>query len=101
MTTKMTPTAARLFRPAVLTAVGLAALLLAGCKTAPAGPKVVAEREEVTRAFAPAWYDDTPRVEDGSIYKTAQAYGADPMMAGSIAINLARLGQLALKEDLQ
>ncbi len=65
--------------------------LPAGCKSNQrAQPKVVAERSEVTRAFSPPWYEETPRSEHGSIYKTAQAVGANPVVSENLAVNLAR-----------
>ncbi len=65
--------------------------LPAGCKSNQrAQPKVVPERSEVTRAFSPPWYEETPRSEDGSIYKTAQAVGANPVVSENLAVNLAR-----------
>ncbi|MHC4989873.1 MAG: hypothetical protein ACYTGC_02740 [Planctomycetota bacterium] len=60
---------------------------LAGCSNQ---PKVVPERTEVTRAFSPEWYEETPRGDDKSIYKTAQGVGVNPGIAESVAINQAR-----------
>jgi hypothetical protein len=77
-------------RPQVLFLAALAGglSLAAGCKSTE--PKIVAERSEVTRAFSPAWYEETPRSESGSIYKTAQAVGANPVVSENLAVNLAR-----------
>jgi hypothetical protein len=73
--------------------------LTAGCKSKqPPQPKVVAERTEVMRAFSPVWYEETPRSENGSIYKTAQALGANPVVSENLAVNLARQ-EMALSID--
>jgi hypothetical protein len=74
-----------------LIGTGLSAGLTAGCKSKqPAQPEVVAERSQVTRAFAPPWYEQTPRSEGGNIYKTAQAVGANPGVSENLAVNQAR-----------
>jgi hypothetical protein len=58
----------------------------------------VAERSEVVRAFSPVWYEKTPRSDDGSVYKTAQAIGANPVVSENLAVNLARQ-EMALSID--
>jgi hypothetical protein len=60
--------------------------------------KVVAERDEVIQAFSPAWYEQTPRGDEGSVYKTAQAIGANPVVSENLAVNLARQ-EMALSID--
>jgi hypothetical protein len=81
--------------PVAVLAMGLAA----GCKSkSPPQPKVVAERAEVTRAFSPPWYEQTPRSDEASIYKTAQGVGANPVVAESFAVNQARQ-EMALSID--
>jgi hypothetical protein len=82
-----------------LIGAGLGLGLTAGCKSKqPAQPTVVAERSEVTRAFSPPWYEETPRSEGGSVYKTAQAVGANPVVSENLAVNLARQ-EMALSID--
>jgi len=70
-----------------LAALASAGLLAAGCSN---GPKVVDERSEVVRAFSPEWYQASPRDEEGTVRKTAQAVGAKPRISESFAINQAR-----------
>ncbi|MHC4306327.1 MAG: hypothetical protein ACYSW2_17880, partial [Planctomycetota bacterium] len=73
--------------------------LMAGCSSKqPPQPKVVAERTEVIQAFSPEWYEETPRSENGSVYKTAQAIGANPVVSENLAVNLARQ-EMALSID--
>lgn len=60
---------------------------LPGCSK---GPKVVDERTTVVRAFSPEWYEASPRDENGTIRKTAQAVGAKPRISEAFAINQAR-----------
>jgi len=89
---------------AALWVVGIGAALaagsLTGCKASTKGPRptVHAERTDVTRIFTPEWYDETPRGDDKSIYKTAQSIGASPVMAENLAINQARQ-EMALSID--
>jgi hypothetical protein len=90
-------------RLVVVCAAGAAALgLLAmgGCKASNKGarPNVHAERTDVVRIFTPDWYDETPRGDDKSIYKTAQSVGASPVMAENLSINQARQ-EMALSID--
>jgi hypothetical protein len=63
--------------------------LTAGCQSKPKAPP---------QPFVPAWYEETPRSEDGNIYKTAQAVGANPVVSENLAINLARQ-EMALSID--
>ena len=73
--------------------------LTAGCSSKqPPQPKVVAERDEVIQAFSPTWYVETQRSETGSVYKTAQAIGANPVVSENLAVNLARQ-EMALSID--
>ncbi len=65
---------------------------LAGCND---GPKVLNERTTVVRAFSPEWYEASPRDDDGTIRKTAQAVGAKPRISEAFAVNQARQ-QMAL-----
>jgi len=75
-------------RPYALTLLLVAApLALPGCSN---GPKVVDERSQVVRAFSPEWYEASPRDENGTIRKTAQAVGAKPRISEAFAINQAR-----------
>ncbi len=76
-----------LSRTAAITLFSGLAVLLGGCDS---GPRVVDERDEVVRAFSPEWYEASPRDEDGTIRKTAQAVGAKPRISESFAINQAR-----------
>jgi hypothetical protein len=73
--------------------------LTVGCSSKqPPQPKVVAERDEVIQAFSPTWYVETQRSETGSVYKTAQAIGANPVVSENLAVNLARQ-EMALSID--
>ncbi|MHC4349971.1 MAG: hypothetical protein ACYS15_15760, partial [Planctomycetota bacterium] len=47
---------------------------------------------------SPEWYEETPRSENGSVYKTAQAIGANPVVSENLAVNLARQ-EMALSID--
>jgi len=53
-------------------------------------PEVAQEYTEVTRAFAPEWYDADPVSGEGRLVTTAQAVGANQTIAESLAINQAR-----------
>lgn len=64
--------------------VGLALL---GCNSQPTAPK---DPPPGNRIFTPAWYEDTPPDEEGTIYKTAQAAGSTATMSENMAINQAR-----------
>lgn len=69
----------------------LAAVSLAGCdRTHVKAPKVVPELTQVTRVFAPEWYDAEPINEEGLLVTTAQAVGANQTISESLAINQAR-----------
>ncbi len=75
-------------RPYALALLLVAApFALPGCSS---GPKVVDERSQVVRAFSPEWYEASPRDENGTIRKTAQAVGAKPRISEAFAINQAR-----------
>jgi len=76
-----------MLRPAAAFLIVLSPLALIGCSK---GPKVVDERSTVVRAFSPEWYEASPRDENGTIRKTAQAVGAKPRISEAFAINQAR-----------
>lgn len=75
----------------------VAGLVWPGCQSK---PRVVEERTSVARAFVPDWYNETPRSESGTIVKTAQAVGATPEMAETMATNFARAA-MALSIETQ
>ena len=79
----------------VVTVLVLAAgaAVMSGCQSK--GPRVHDEYTDVTRAFSPAWYEASPRGDDGSILKTAQGVGLKPRISESFAVNQARQ-QMAL-----
>lgn len=71
--------------------LGIAGAPLSGCASnKPRQPQQIAEHTHVIRAFSPEWYETTPRDAEGIISKTAQAVGANPTIAESLAINIAR-----------
>ena len=76
-----------MLRPAAAVLIALSPIALIGCSK---GPKVVDERSTVVRAFSPEWYEASPRDENGTIRKTAQAVGAKPRISEAFAINQAR-----------
>jgi hypothetical protein len=82
-----------------LVLAGLSVGVVTGCKSnKPPQPKVIAERSEVTRAFSPEWYEETPRGDERNIYKTAQAVGVNPTVSENLAVNQARQ-EMALSID--
>jgi len=88
-------------RMSAMTALlGILGAIGAGCASTdrPAKPRQIAERSQVIRAFSPEWYETTPRDEEGRIFKTAQAVGANPTLSEALAINLARQS-MALSVD--
>ena len=80
---------------AVVTVIAAPLFTLAACQPT---TKVVPEKTEVTRAWTPEWYSETPRGEEGSIYKTAQAVGANQTVSENLAVNQARQ-EMALSID--
>jgi len=77
---------------ALLMACAALALLVGapGCKKRNA--TVAKEDPPGARVFTPAWYDETPADEDGTIYETAQGLGATRTMSENMATNQARQG---------
>jgi hypothetical protein len=63
-------------------------LILGGCQPK---TKVVPEKTTVTRAWAPDWYEQTPRDDDGTVRKTAQGLGATQEISEEMAIMQARV----------